>query len=160
MKGYVTLRIPVWALLMLVLAVILTVTGVALYRNYIFHTWFLSGLDGTDIASVTVNVPDEALTTSMLPGEIDELARLLRNIRIKEEPYKNLQQFGTAGSTFEVLLQSGVRITLSVLSLDGRGMLAIGENYYPVADLLDPNAEETKSFLLLVALFRRTEIQD
>lgn len=152
MKRFVTLRISVGALLMILLALVLVVVGVVMYRNYAFHNRFFDTLSTGNIESVTIFADNDRQTDALDRKEIEELVMLMKNIRLSEKPYKNVQVMGSYGG-YEIVFKTGIRFCVGILSLEEVGLVVIGENFHPVADLGDVDSLETKNFLMLESLY-------
>lgn len=156
MKRFVTLRISVGALLMILLALVLVVVGVVMYRNYTFHNWFFRSLSANHIETVTIFAENSQSTATLSSEETEALVALMKDIRLSEKPYKNVQVMVNYGG-YEIVFKSGIRFCMKILSVEDVGMIVIDEKFYPVADLREEEALETKKFQMLEALYTRQE---
>lgn len=153
MKRFVTLRISIGALLAILLALVLVVVGAVMYHNHIFHNWFFRTLSADRIESVTISAENSQTTATLSSEEAEALVALMKGIRRSEQPYKNVQVGNYGG--YEIVFKSGIRFCMKILSVEDVGMIVIDENFYPVADLREEEALETKNFWMLEDLYSR-----
>lgn len=134
------IRIPVAALLVLALVLALGITGWVLYDNYVFHDLFFMNLEQADIASVSVYSNHGKELTPLSEEEVEAMLPLLRKIRLREEPYKNV---GTMGgrTAYRIELKNGRAFDLDLFGGDP-GMYILGEDAYSIGYRDDPVASE------------------
>ncbi len=109
---YVKFRL--WYLLILLLALGIIISGVVLYKNFVFHNLFFKTLSLDKIESICVYDYYEQGKTELSKEEAEEVVSLLRNIRFKEEPYKEFGLIGGHGRCYYIRLKNGISFDLNL----------------------------------------------
>ena len=132
---FIKFRLSTLLIVLLILA--LLVTGVVLYRNYVFHNWFFSTLSADKVEAIYIGNCYHPET--QLPEEAAQaVIMLLRNIHLEEEPYKNVAFFGS-GAAYRIRLKNGTEFKLTAYS-GGPLMYVFGTDGYKVGERNDPES--------------------
>lgn len=135
------IRFSVKALLLCLLLLSLLLTGIVFYKNYIFHNWFFKTLSTDKIEAIYVYNSGEQEKSMLTEQETEAVVSLLRNVRLKEEPYKNYKLLGDRGNDYHIKLKSGISFDLN-LSGGDPGVYIFNGNGYSVGYRDDPDAAE------------------
>lgn len=133
------IRFPVATLLVLLLVLALVITGFVLYRNRVFHNLFFQTLSSNNVRSISIYSAYEKELTPLSQEETDALIPLLRNIRLKEEPYQYYGLIGDQGNDYRIELKNGITFDLN-LSGGDPGVYIFGEDAYSIGYRNDPEA--------------------
>lgn len=125
------IKIRVWLLLALLIALGLVVIGAVLYKNYVFHNLFFKTLSSDKIESISVYGYYGKGPTVLSPQEKEDVVSLLRNIRLKEEPYTNYGLIGDKGVDYHIKLKNGISFDLD-LSGGDPGVYVINNKAYSI----------------------------
>lgn len=126
---YVKFRLR--CLLILLIALGIIVSGVVLYKNYVFHNLFFKTLSLDKIESICVYNDYGQGTTVLSEEETEEIVSLLRNIRLKEEPFENYGLLGDHGDDYHISLKNGISFDLN-LSGGDPGVYIINDRAYSI----------------------------
>ena len=113
-KKTIEIRFRLRSLLIVLLCLGLLVAGVAMYQGYVFHNLFFSCLNFDAIASVQVCHPDGETFSDLNDSQTKELAFLLRNIRLRSEPYQDFGILGDKGIDYRISLKNGIVFDLNI----------------------------------------------
>lgn len=136
---YVRFRVRTLLILLIVLGLI--VAGVVLYKNYIFHNLFFQKLSIDKVDSICIYNYYEQGSTALSMQETDNVISLLRNIRLKEEPFKNYALIGDQGDDYHIRLKNGISFDLN-LSGGNPGVYIINDRAYSIGYREDLNAAD------------------
>ena len=125
------IKMRVWFLLALLIALGLVVTGTVLYKNYVFHNLFFKTLSSDKIESISVYGYYGKGPTVLSPQEKEDVVSLLRNIRLREEPYTNYGLIGDKGVDYHIEMKSGISFDLNLSSGDP-GVYIVDDKAYSV----------------------------
>ena len=138
-KKPVYIKMRVWLLLVLLIALGLVVTGAVLYKNYVFHNLFFKTLSSDKIESISVYGYYGKGPTVLSPQEKEDVVSLLRNIRLREEPYTNYGLIGDKGVDYHIKLKNGISFDLD-LSGGDPGVYIINNKAYSIGYREDQSA--------------------
>ena len=136
---YVRFRVRTLLILLIVLGLI--VAGVVLYKSYVFHNLFFQTLSIDKVDSIYIYNYYERGSTALSMEETDDVISLLRNIRLKEEPFKNYAQLGDQGADYHIKLKNGISFDLN-LSGGDPGMYIINDEAYSIGYWEDQSAAD------------------
>lgn len=136
---YIKFRLSTLLIFLLVLA--LLITGVVLYKHYVFHNWFFSTLSADAVEAIYVG--DAYHPETQLPADdAEKVIALLRNIRLQEEPYDGMRFVG-ASASYRIRLKNGIEFELMTYPGDLQGgplMYIFGTDGYKVGTRDDPES--------------------
>jgi hypothetical protein len=136
---YVKFRL--WSLLILLIVLGIIISGVVLYKNYVFHNLFFRTLSLDKIESICVYNYYGQGATVLSEEETEAVVSLLRHIRLKEEPFKNFGLLGDQGDDYHIRLKNGISFDLD-LSGGNPGVYIINDRAYSIGCREDLNAAE------------------
>ncbi len=133
----ISIKFRLSTLLIALLILTLLITGVVLYKNYVFHNWFFSTLSADKVEAIYVG--DLYHPETQLPEDAAQVViTLLRNIRLEEEPYKNVAFFGP-GAAYRIRLKNGTEFKL--MAYAGNPLMYVfGTDGYKVGEMNDPES--------------------
>ena len=136
---YVKFRL--WSLLILLIILGIIISGVVLYKNYVFHNLFFKTLSLDKIESICVYNDDRQGTTVLSEEETEAVVSLLRNIRLKEEPFINYGLIGDQDNGYHIKLKNGISFDLN-FSGGNPGVYIINDRAYSIGYREDLSAAE------------------
>lgn len=150
---YVKFRLRFLLILAIIFGII--VFGVVLYKNCAFHNLFFKTLSLDKIESIYVYNYYRQGTTALSAEEAEEVVSLLRNIRLKGEPYKDFKLMGDQGDDYHIRLKNGISFDLN-LSGGNPGAYIINDEGYVIGYREDPSAtDEFENIWCLEELHRK-----
>ena len=150
------IKFRVRTLLIVLVILVLIITGVVLYQNYVFHNLFFRSLTAGNVESVSVyHYAYQPKTVTLSKQEAEEVLALLRNIRLYEEPYKN---FGMTGfpATYNIKLKNGRSFELQAAVVGERSVYILDGDAYNVGSCLDDKVtDKVENILHLEELYNK-----
>lgn len=125
----VYIKFRLWFLLIILIVLGIIVSGVVLHKNYAFHNLFFRSLSLSKIESIYVYNCYEQGIKALSAEESEAVVSLLRNIRLKGEPYKKYSLLGDNGNNYHVKLKNGISFDLN-LSGGNPGAYIINDEAY------------------------------
>ena len=107
----------------------LLIAGFVLYKNYVFHNWFFQTLSVEKIEAIYVYNSYEREKSLLSQHETENVVLFLRNIHIKEEPYKNYALIGNHGNAYHIQLKNGISFDLNLSGGDPGVYIIDGDGY-------------------------------
>lgn len=133
------IRFSVRTLLVCLLVLSLLVTGVILYKRYVFHNLFFKTLSADSIDAIYIYAPYSQEKSALSKEEIEATVSLIRNIRVQEEPYANYALIGDQGNDYHICLKNGISFDLN-LSGGDPGVYIFNGDGYSIGYRDDPEA--------------------
>jgi len=135
------IKFRLWFLLIFLIVLGIIISGVVLYKNYVFHNLFFNTLSIDKIETICVyNYYGQGVTV-LSNEEAKEVISLLRNVRLKEEPYKSYKLLGDQGDDYNIRLKNGISFDLN-LSGGDPGAYIINDDGYVIGYRENPNSVE------------------
>lgn len=133
------IRLCVSTVLVLLLILALLITGIVLYNNHVFHNLFFQNLSEEDVETVFVYSRYGQDLAQLTQEETEAVITLLRNIRLQEEPYKDVKLLGGFGNGYHIRLKNGIAFDLKPSGGDP-GLYIFGEWAYSIGKRDDPES--------------------
>lgn len=137
----ICVKFRLWSLLILLIVLGIIISGVVLYKNYVFHNLFFKTLSLDKIESICVYNYYGQGTTVLSKEETEEMVSLLCNIRLKEEPFKDYGLLGDQGDDYHIRLKNGISFDLN-LSGGNPGAYIINDDGYVIGYREDLSATD------------------
>ena len=136
---YVKFRVRTLLILLIILG--LVIATVMLYKNYVFHNLFFQTLSIDKVDSICIYNYYQQGSTALSTQETNNVIALLRNIRLKEEPFKNYELIGDHGDGYHIRLKNGISFDLN-LSGGNPGVYIINDGAYSIGYREDLNTAD------------------